>query len=126
MNTKKRVILMSAELSTLTSFENADRTESLRMLLTNKGYNITSVLGSYKGKLERSFLIDASEDIVKPLQGVAGYFGQESILVVNEDQKANLIYSNGKTEQIGTMSQVNFIGDKDSWTLVNGLFYSVV
>jgi len=125
MNTKKRVVLMSAELSTLSSFDNASRTESLRMLLTNKGYNITSVLGSYKGKLERAFLIDASEDIIKPLTGVAGYFGQESILVVNEDQKSSLIYANGKTEFIGTMGTIDNIDKVENWTLVNGLFYSV-
>ena len=116
---------MSAELSTLSSFDNASRTESLRILLTNKGYNFTSVLGSYKGKLERSFLIDASEDIVKPLQGVAGYYKQEAILVVNEDQKASLIYNNGKTEKIGTMTQVDLIDNQENWTLVNGLFYTV-
>jgi len=125
MNTKKRIILISAELSSLTSPENDQRTSSLKNLLTNKKYNFGQVLGSYKGSLEKSFIVDASEDVVKPLQLIASVFKQESILVVDELQNATLLYGNGKIEKIGTMSQVNSINGLGSWSLVNGLFYTV-
>jgi hypothetical protein len=125
MNIKKRIVILSAELKELTSLQNEYRTSSLKNALETKGYNFVQALGTYKGSLEKSFVVDASEDVLKPLQALAGFFRQESILVVNEDQKAILMYSNGQNEKLGQMTQVNSITGLDSWTLVNGLFYTV-
>jgi len=125
MKNRKRVILVSAELKTLPSQTNEARTKSLENALKTKGYNFSQVLGSYKGSLEKSFLIDASEDILKNVHSLAGYFGQESILVVDELQKATLIDSNGQKEVIGEMKQVNSLTGLEGWTLVNGLFFTV-
>lgn len=125
MNVKKRIAIISAELSTLTPNENSLRTSSLENALKTKGYIYNEALGSYKGSLEKSFIIDASEDIIKDLMGLARFFKQESILVVDELQNAVLMYSNGKNESIGQMNQINSAKGLESWTLVNGLFYTV-
>ena len=125
MKTRKRIVLISAELSTLTGPENEQRTSNLKTLLNNKNYKFNAVMGSYKGSIEHSFIVDASEDIVGNLKALASYFKQESILVVDEMNKAALHYFNGKVDQLGEMIQVNSISGLDSWTLVNQLFYTV-
>lgn len=125
MNIKKRVVLMSGELATNSPEFNKYRTDELKGILTKRNYNFTQVQGSYKGVAEVSFLVDASEDIINDLLEIARFQRQDSILVVNEDQKATLIYNNGQTQLIGTMTQVDSIKGLDAWTLVNNMYFSV-
>lgn len=125
MNNKKRVILISAELSSLSKEANHSRTVGLEAILSWKGYKFSKALGSYKGSLETSFVVDASEDIVNNLMDIAKTASQESILVVNEDRKATLLYCNGKSEVLGEMIHIEPSEAIDSYTLVNGNYFKV-
>lgn len=125
MNLKKRVVLMSAELSTLNQTQNNDRTAELERLMLEKGLKFGPATGSYKGTLEKSFVIDASEDILPVVDELARKFGQESVLVVDENQKATLIFSDGKKEVLGQMMAVDHENAGENWTLVNGQYFTV-
>lgn len=125
MKNLKRVVLISAELSNLSKETNMSRTVGLEAVLSWKGYKFTKALGSYKGSQETSFVVDASEDIVNNLLEIAKTASQESILVVNEDRKASLLYPSGKSEFLGEMIHIEPSEAIDSYTLVNGNYFKV-
>ena len=126
MKVFKRIVILSAELKSLEKHVNYGRTQNLKRLLDSKKYNYVEALGSYKGSQEKSFVVDASEDIIQQLRSLADFFKQESILVVDELQKATLIYCNGKKESIGEMISVSSLKGLENWTMINNdLMYTV-
>jgi hypothetical protein len=87
-----KTIFLSAELSTLDSAENARRSAILSGHLAMKGYNFRPLLGVYKGYKERSFAVEVNTKELVDLLAVAKSFTQESILLVDEKNVANLVF----------------------------------
>lgn len=91
-----KTLFLSAELSTLDSAENNRRSNILLGHLQQKGYNFKPLVGVYKGTKEKSFAVEVDTRQLVDLLMVAKGFTQESVLIVDEKNKATL----------------NFIGDK--------------
>ena len=132
MNIKKRVVIISAELSGLSNEENAKRTVKLGASLAFYGFKFSRSLGSYRNSLENSFIVDASEDIVGKLKVLADFNAQESILVVQDDaaRSAELHFiDTGKTERIGSIVPLTALEaqQEDNWTLdlTQNLYFGV-
>jgi hypothetical protein len=87
-----KTIFLSAELSTLDSAENVRRSTILSGHLAMKGYNFKPLTGVYKGTKERSFAVEVNSKELIDLLAVAKSFNQESILIVDEKNVANLVF----------------------------------
>lgn len=74
--------------------------------------------GSYKGDKELSFVItNPSRHIMKVIGSIIRHFNQESILVVDKDHKANLLYSKtGKLEEIGSLQFAENVNEGEDYT----------
>lgn len=121
-------VLISAFTSTATLMENTHRTNELRNELAGYDLMHTELTDSYKGKIERSFLVLISDDVdVRNLLRIARRFDQESILVSQKDT-VQLLFPTavGHTwEKIGTRFEPGF-GTEDAWTKTAcGRFYVV-
>lgn len=132
MNIKKRVVLISAELKGLSDAENSERSVKLGAHLTSMGLKFSRALGSYKGTCEKSFIVDASEDIIGKLKVTADWFKQESILVVQDDaaRSASLHFiDTGKVQKIGSIVPLTALeaSKEENWTLdlTQNLYFGV-
>ena len=115
MNLQPEIIVISAELSHLPLEVNKQRTTSLYNALTDLGVLFKLVKGVYKNSIETSFVVLCGEDSVNfnRLQNLAITFSQESILHLDANRNATLIYDNGNREAIGVFRSV------DKSTIVN-------
>ena len=132
MNIKKRVVLISAELKTLSQVENVQRTARLGADLMMFGLGYKRAFGSYNGSIEKSFVVDASEDTaLEHLRDLASEYGQESILVVQDDanRSADLFFTFPKTiQRLGSFQAITALESRDleSWSLVDNQYYGIV
>jgi hypothetical protein len=115
-------LIMSAELRARTPAqdrENVARTNELHRQLNARGITFVPALGSYKGVEERSVcaLVYDSDDYDWLLQ-LAARYGQESVLVVDLNRVARLVYMAGGVERIGMMERVpeHVARERDGWT----------
>lgn len=83
--------------------------------------------GCYKGKTEQSYVVVSPSDAVSDLiNKFAGRCKQESILLVDSNRHASLLYlDNGKTVGLGRLTEVTESEAKqcDAYTLSNGRYY---
>ena len=90
----------------------SDNTKELIDKLNNNEFNFKQVTGCYNNIKELSFYVtigDGSwtrETDLKKLLEYAKLYNQESILYVNSDRQAKLIFTNGETINIGIFKQV--------------------
>lgn len=83
---------------------NSQTNEQVHKELIKEGMGI-EVLGSYKGEIEKSIVCDI--DKLHDVLTLAKAYNQESILVIDESNNAELIYLNGTpNESIGRMVTV--------------------
>lgn len=79
-------------------------------------------LGSYKGKLERSYMVKAKtlSDNMRVFE-LAMQHGQESVLTVDRYGNASLLYLDGskRIENVGNFGEIDrdMQGELDNWTL---------
>ena len=79
-------------------------------------------LGSYKGKLERSYMVKAKtlSDNMRVFE-LAMQHGQESVLTVDRYSNASLLYLDGskRIENVGNFGEIDrdMQGELDNWTL---------
>jgi len=128
MNTVEQVVILSAELSKLSSVENDRRTVLLNDMIAELRLPFKSAKGVYKGSAENSFVVIVREQVdIDTLTGFAfKAFGQESVLHQDSNQLARLIYSDGKTEILGKLVQVpkELAETLDNYTIMEGKFYT--
>lgn len=86
---KQPFFILSASDSSLETEVNQDRTTLLRKYLKERNVPFKELLGSYKGTQEHSFLVvDTIENVLQ----YAKRFAQESILAVDSDRQAELVF----------------------------------
>lgn len=122
-------VIISAELAAKSTEYNAVATVGLVNGLTRLGVPFTPAIGSYKGRTEKSFLVELGEhgdyDEVRDL---AAHYNQESILLVDDQGEASLIYLVGGGVDI--IGQWQWAGldqpETDAWTQLAGQYFYVV
>lgn len=124
----QKVILCSAELSSLDKFDNAQRTTNLVHCLEDCNMRFNTCEGYYKGTSEKSFLVLPKNldeyETVKDL--CFNQFNQESILYQDETGHCFLEYQSGEVVRVGKFRQVNpkYIEQLDNYTIVNNRVYT--
>jgi hypothetical protein len=130
MNTVEQVVILSAELSKLSSVENDRRTVLLNDMIAELKLPFKSAKGVYKGSAENSFVVIVREQAdIDTLTGFAfKAFGQESVLHQDSNQLARLIYSDGKMETLGKLVQVpkELTKTLDNYTIMEDKFYTTI
>jgi hypothetical protein len=130
MNTVEQVVILSAELSKLSSAENDRRTVLLNDMIAELKLPFKSAKGVYKGSAENSFVVIVREQAdIDTLTGFAfKAFGQESVLHQDSNQLARLIYADGKMETLGKLVQVSkeLTASLDNYTVMEGKFYTTM
>jgi len=110
--------IISPEKSCKSRDVNSLRIDTMRAVLESDGYPFKSLEGCYKGLTEKSFLIcDISEAEALRL---AIHYGQESILYLDADRSAFLIFADGsETQALGEFKSVPraLAKNHDSWTV---------
>lgn len=119
-------LILSAELSTLDPERNQDRSLELETLLDSMQVPYKRLAGKYKTQTERSYIVPFSAGVLK----AAKLFGQESVLKLHPDNKAELIYlETGQSQIIGTLQKVSKAEalELDAWSYRPDLnqFYAV-
>lgn len=128
MNISRQVVILSAELSSLSKKENERRSELLNDMLVELNFSFNPALGVYKGVGESSFvvLINDGADLETLKNFAFKSFNQESILHQDANQEAFLIYQNRTMERLGRLEQIS----KDeaeklvAYTEMNGKYYT--
>lgn len=115
-------IFLSAELEGRT--DNPKRTEQLRSFLKRFKHDYTECLGVYKGSGELSFRVSNKPSIMALSMLAFKSFGQESILLVDTDNKATLLYSDGSKEDIGIFTKVDSEKNLDNYTIIGDDIYT--
>ena len=110
---KKRTpfAIISAERFTLTDGENQKRHQELLAQLKRDGFKTKVVEGVYHGQVEKSILVLLESKFVAVdlgyLKNYGSMFDQESILFVDADRKAELIFpATNKAEKLGNFISV--------------------
>lgn len=101
-----KVIILSAELSTLDKDTNAQRTAQLRQLLEDNELPYIQAIGSYQGVEETSFIVVVNEPQARSMVIEMGQmFNQECVLSKDVDGQCSLLYPD-REESIGRMIAV--------------------
>jgi hypothetical protein len=128
MNISRQVVILSAELKTETTEANKRRTNNLESCLVDMRLPFKRGTGVYKGTEEVSFVVVVNDEL--DIQTVKDFafksFGQESILHVDSNQEAVLVFNNGVTERLGRLEQVeqSVALGRDSYTILDDKFYT--
>ena len=122
-------VFISAEL--LDSNFNSVRTTLLRNLLTEFGFEFKSVDGCYMGTEEKSFLVKAYADepeSINILTKLAKGFGQESILIVEDDFAYLKYMSDGQNLELGELTNVNpkRIEELKNYSIIDNKVYTIM
>lgn len=119
MNIFEPLYILSAHYGLISDADNKLRADGLRAYLNLKGYGVKQVLGCYKGEREISFLIlgiDESEALA-----LARAYGQESVLHVDANRAASLVYSHADRARLplGRFQAVpaDQVADLDAYTI---------
>lgn len=89
MNLKKRIVIFSIQLETFKP--SVEEYKKLERQLTFNNIEFGKVTGCFKGKLEDSYACIADTDEkLRFIKYISNEYLQESILIINEDQKAFL------------------------------------
>jgi hypothetical protein len=125
MNVKKRVVIFSIETGTPAGIYDKQHVEN-----ELSQYGFKSVLGSYNGVQENSYVVDASTDnALNDVLELAVNYNQESILIVDENRIASLYFiKTGLTTKLGNFTSISALeaSKLDNWTLDGTDYYSVI
>ena len=107
------LVVLSACRTENTVEENANNTQHLHEMLTALGYQHTLTIGQYKGVRESSFVVKLYPPIEIPfsiIKMLAFSFHhktrQKSILLVDSQDEASLIYADGSTLPLGRFIEI--------------------
>ena len=134
MNTHTPFYIVSGALSVYSPRINADRTDSLERWLRAEGLATVQVNGCYEGKREPAILVLDDRPInfccEKAVMRLARQYDQESILAVDANRQARLIYcAFGNSKAIGRWRAVSADYAMDnpsaSYTERAGQYYTV-
>jgi hypothetical protein len=123
-----RLVIVSAELSDLSSLANDRRTSNLRDCLGELGLGFSRSLGVYKGKIEQSFVVrvtsDSEHELLKDM--ALKSFEQECILYRDSHGKAYLQYENTEVllGELRNVKKENAHLLTNGYTVLNGLYYA--
>ena len=113
IQTKKPFVIISAERSINTAEENKKNHLDLWLQLKGEGFSIKEVEGVYKGTVEKSILVVLNQRWLAvelaTFKNYAAIFNQESILFVDEERNASLIfpYNKENSEKLGKFIAVS-------------------
>jgi hypothetical protein len=96
---------ISAELSTESAGHNAKATMELESELRALGLSFTTVTGRYKGTTEESFMVVGSPSVESTIRELASKFGQESYLIVNNENQGFLNDNSGELVKLGQYTE---------------------
>jgi len=127
MNRSNQIVILSAELSTLSKKQNFFSTELLEQMLTDCNFNFIPAIGSYKGTQENSFVVMLTDSAdIEVLRGFAAKFNQDSILYIDSNGLSTLLYGDNTSENIPTprfMCESEAL-NKDAWTKIGSNYYA--
>ena len=130
MNTVQQVVILSAELSSLSLTENDRRTTLLNDMIAELKLPFKPAKGVYKGSAENSFVVVVNDqaDIDTLTNFAFKSFAQESVLHQDSNQLARLIYANGTMETLGKLVQVDkeTAQKLDNYTVMEDKFYTTM
>ena len=132
-------MILSAELSTLTTEENRTRTERLRLYLIQSLCKFKETVGGYSGNMEISFILEWNSEIA---EHVLDQFKQECVMKISGKDLACFLYYGDplndpsgftKMPKFRKIGHVHFIEDItelrycDGWTFdpSNDLYFTV-
>ena len=119
-------LFLSAELEN--NKDNKANTKELESHLMRSGLKFDRVEGCYKGVTENSFRVELSMKDYSLLSYLAfKLYQQDSVMVVDNENNANLHYGNGHRHSIGKLIQTDEATAKaeDAYSIINGAFYIV-
>lgn len=128
MNISSQVVILSAELSSLSSKENVRRSELLNDMLTELKMPFKPAEGVYKGMKETSFVVIVGDN--SELETIKNFafksFNQESVLHQDVNQEAFLMFQDGNVERLGRLEQVSKqeVETLDAYTVMDGKYYA--
>ena len=129
MNTKQRVVILSAELTSESYVVNGVRSKALTKLLRDNGIKFGTGTGHYRGTTETSFVcLPTSNDQVTILRNLAFIdFNQESILIQDSYGISRLEYENGRTRILGRLQEypIDQQEYRDNYTILNNRLWAV-
>ena len=130
----KKCVILSAEQDICTDKTNRHNSQLLENQFKYNGLNYKHLIGSYKGKLEASFLVEYdSQNERRLINSLAGKFNQESVLLLDEDRNAVLYNEseNGLTQiPLGKLKPITprQAEKLDAWSYcpINDQYYGVL
>jgi hypothetical protein len=125
----RQVVILSAELSSLTAQENSIRTSNLEECLKDLSITNNKGQGVYRGSSEDCFVClpkDLTEYYTLKQLALRS-FGQECILVQGTNGESSLVYNDDTIEQIGKLRKTTKIKamKENSYTILNNNYYTV-
>ena len=108
MNILPQLLFLSAESTLNSREENLRATQRLMLRLDEAGYRYKRVKGVYKDSIEDSFCIVLDNaNQVSDLNFIAfSNFNQESTLYVDANRKAQLQFSSGDIQELGSFKAI--------------------
>lgn len=111
MKPLEKIVILSAERH-LSDQDNYVKTLVLKKRLIQEGFVHKSVSGKYAGLLEQSFVVKIDDQKKEDLLfSIAQEFEQDSVLVLDSDRNAHLVYlqpkDQGRAENIGVFTAVS-------------------
>lgn len=123
-----KTVVMTAWDSHAFDEDNLHRMAHLAGRLKQMGADWHLAVGSYKGAVEQSVVIEGlTEHGVLTARIMAGDYHQECILVVDEDGTASLVEPDGSTQHAGGWREVSqtLAVTKEGWTTYGGRWFIV-
>lgn len=113
--------IISAERYNLSKDENKARSLAFLQELLDLGLTFVSVKGVYKGVEEQSFIVNAHGMPTGWIQRKMRELDQESILVIENDNQATLVYADGAVVSLGKFQRHRgSVDGLDAYTKIAG------
>lgn len=129
----KKCVIISAEDSTCSDNFNKRETDELESILKKRNASYKHLVGSYRGHREASFLVELDDNFdLDSAKYYSHRFGQESILLLDEDRNASLHYLDDQwvDDRIGKLKAItnNEAIKLEAWSYcpLNNQFYGVL
>ncbi|MCI0558992.1 MAG: hypothetical protein MN733_10890 [Nitrososphaera sp.] len=124
------LVLLSAERSDVSDNQNAQRTQALLHTLIALGFDYQEAEGQYEGRVESSFAVKLyvpiEEELDKLKRIAFNVFLQDSILVVDTQDKATLLYNHGREEYLGDWIEIPGSRHDEDWTRIGLRTFTVI
>jgi hypothetical protein len=105
---KPEIMILSAMKDGYTYEDNMKRHELLKNMLFDIKAAFQEVEGVYKGQRELSVMVVLNNEVTKKVVSKFAFvnFGQESVLISDNNRDSKLHYGNGQMESIGQLTQI--------------------